>query len=181
MLLGEALIEAGVITDEQLKKAVLAQKRFPNHSLGRIVVKLFNVPVEIVETTFIKMVILPILEQWFRRELAFKPGPNGLNLADMLSVIEIDLTSFARYEGERVSFLRNDEGYYLEEKRHAKIESLSLEVKTFYLRTIRRQEITLHDAGFEVILGDSKHQVKPENPGFVAEARLKLMQALKQK
>ncbi len=179
MLLGEALIEASIISADQLKKAIVAQQRFPNHSLGRIIVKLFGVPVEIVETTFIKKVVLPFIDEWFREELAKKPGIGGVNLADMISSIDLDLSSYRRYEGEQVYFQRNDQGYYVEQNRDTKLEKISVKIDFFLVRTIRRQEVVLKDALFEVTLG--RKSIRPENPGFVAEYRLKLLHAMKEK
>lgn len=179
MLLGEALIEAEVITEGQLQKALLAQKRFPGHALGPIVAKLFDVPSEVVETVFIKKVVVPIIDRWFRRELASKPGPGGINLGDMISDITIDLMAYSRYEGELVSFRRNEQGYYLEQRREAKLEKVTVEKVAVTVRTIRRQEVSFANVALELAL-DSKY-VRPVNPGFVVEARLKLLQALKQK
>ena len=180
MLLGEALIDAAIISKEQLQKAMVAQKRFPNHSLGRIVAKLYDVPAEVIETVFITKVVVPVIEEWLRRQLASKPGPGGVDLAAMVAGIEIDLVSYSRYEGELVFFRRNEQdGYYVEQKRMNKLENVTVEIATITLLTIRRQRVVFNDVSLEVPLASKN--VRALNSGFLPEARLKLLHAMKQK
>ncbi|MEN8140112.1 MAG: hypothetical protein ABFR97_02710 [Thermodesulfobacteriota bacterium] len=178
MMLGEALVDAAIISTDQLKRAIVAQKRYPGHSLGQIVVKLYDVPVEIVETLFVKKVLVPALIRWLERELARLPGPGGENLTELIRRVEIGLAAFSRHEGEAVIFSRDEEGYFRQVERDARLERIKARVDSFVIHTTLGQQLCLEDEGFAMILG--KNKIKPDNPGFVPTVRLLLIQAMKE-
>lgn len=179
MLLGELLVAAKIITKTQLNQALKSQTRYPNHSIGKVISKVFNIPMEIIETTMITKSVLPRIETWFKKNIDQKSAKDGIPISSTIKECEFRINSYTRYEGEAVIFLRNEMGYYCEDSRDASLEKLALVIDTLRLVTRRKQEIILHDIHLDITLGSN--EIRAENPGFITEARLKLLHALKQK
>ncbi len=178
MLLGELLVAEKLISQTQLNQALKSQASSPNHSIGRVVSRMYNIPVELIETTLISKSVIPRIEAWFKHNIDQKSKKDGISLSSIISGIELNIKSYVRYEGEAVTFIRNELGYYCEDARDASLEKISLTLSTIKLTTIRKQEILLHDVHIDLTLGTGK--IHAENPGFITEARLKLIHALKQ-
>ena len=179
MLLGELLVKHKVITELQLSQALKAQTRYPNMSIGQVVSKVFNIPIEIIETTMITKSVLPKIEVWFKKNIDQKSKKDGIPPSATIKEFALDIAGYTRYEGEAVHFLRNEMGYYCEDSRDARMEKLAIVIKEIQLTTRRNQLITLNDIHLDITLGTN--EIRSENPGFIAEARLKLLHALKQK
>ncbi len=179
MLIGELLVKNHIITQTQLNQALKSHNRYPNHSIGQVVSKIFNISPETIETTLITKSIIPTIITWFQKNIARKTQKTAFPLSSSIKKVEIEISSYTRYEGEAVQFIRNEMGYYCEESRDTSLEKLALTLETIKITTIRKQEITLSDVHLNITLGSN--EIKTENPGFLAEARLKLLHALKQK
>lgn len=178
MLLGELLVQEKIITQMQLNQALKSQSRYPSHSIGKVVSKIFNIPMEIIETTMINHSVIPRIEVWFKKNIDKKSQKDGIPLSSTLKSFEVIINNYTRYEGESVQFIRNEMGYYCEDSRDARLEKISLIIETIKLTTRRKQEILLHDIHIDITLGTSA--IRAENPGFITEARLKLLHALKE-
>lgn len=179
MLLGELLVKNKVITQTQLNQALKSQTRYPNQSIGKVVSKVFNIPMEIIETILISKSVVPQLKSWFKKNIDQKLKANAIPLSSTIKNIELLISSYTRYEGEAVVFIRNEMGYYCEDTRDTRLEKLALVIEAIRLTTRRNQTIVLKDIHLDITLGTN--EIRAENPGFITEARLKLLQALKQK
>lgn len=177
MLLGELLVKNKIITQMQLNQALKAHDRYPNQSIGQVVSKVFNIPLEIIETTMLTKSVIPKIEVWFKKNIDQKP--KTIPPSSTIKTLEININSYTRYEGESVTFVRNEMGYYCEEIRDTSLEKLAIVIEEIRLTTRRNQVISLKDINIEISLGSNN--IKAENPGFITEARLKLLQAMKQK
>ena len=60
---GESLVDAGVITKEQRKEALLIQKEHPYRTIGDIVSSTFHIPTETVESVFVRSILIPAINQ----------------------------------------------------------------------------------------------------------------------
>lgn len=179
MLLGELLVKAKIISQMQLNQALKSQSRYPNHSIGKVVSKVFNVPMEIIETTMISKSVIPTIEVWFKKSIDQKSPKGAIPPSSTIKEITLNISTYTRYEGEAVHFIRNEMGYYCEDTRDVRLEKLSIIIDSLQLTTRRNQDIILHDIHIDVTLGSN--EIRAENPGFITEARLKLLHALKQK
>ena len=179
MALGELLVEAKIITQTQLNQALKSKSRYPKHSMGRVISKMFNIPMEIIETTMITKAIIPQIESWFKKNIDHKSPKDGIPPSATIKDVDLKISSYTRYKGEAITYIRNETGYYCEDTRDASLEKLALIIDTIKLTTRRKQEIILHDIHLDITLGTN--EIRAENPGFITEARLKLLQALKQK
>lgn len=178
MLLGELLVAEKLISQTQLNQALKSRHLYPTHSIGQVISTLFNIPMESIETIMISRYVVPTIEAWFKKNIDKRSKTDDIPLSSSLFAIDITISSFVRYEGEAVTFIRNEMGYYYEESRDAGLEKLALTVDTMKLTTIRKQDIMIHDIQLEFTLGTNA--IRAENPGFISEARLKLLHALKQ-
>ncbi|MEW6237779.1 MAG: hypothetical protein AB1656_20525 [Candidatus Omnitrophota bacterium] len=57
--LGQALIDSGVIDSRQLDEALAVQKEHSHRTLGEIVSSSYAVPMEMIETVFVKDILVP--------------------------------------------------------------------------------------------------------------------------
>ena len=179
MLLGELLVQEKVITQMQLNQALKSQSRYPNHSIGKVVSKVFNVPMEIIETVMMSKSVIPKIEVWFKHNIDQKSQKDGIPLSSTIKNFKLEINNYTRYEGEAVHFIRNEMGYYCEDSRDVRLEKIAIIIDTIQLTTRRKQEIILHNVNLDITLGTN--EIRAENPGFITEARLKLLHALKQK
>ena len=177
--LGKYLVEAEIITQKQLDHALKSQSRYPNWSIGKIIHQMFTVPMEIIETMMITRIVTPIIESWFKKNIDQKSQKDGIPLSTTIKDFTLTIHSYTRYEGEAVTFIRNKMGYYCEDTRESTSEKLSILIDTVKLTTRRQQEILLYKIKIAINLETNK--IKAENPGFITEARLKLLHAIKQK
>ncbi len=179
MLIGELLVKNKIITPTQLNQALKARSHYPNQSIGQVVSKVFNIPLEIIETTMLTKSLVPKIGVWFKKNIDQKSKNIGIPPSSTIKTLEININSYTRYEGESVTFVRNEMGYYCEEVRNTSLEKLAIVIEEIRLTTRRNQVISLKDIHIEITLGSD--EIKAENPGFITEARLKLLQAMKQK
>lgn len=179
MLLGEALIEAGLINEAHLKKALTAQASNPNLSLGEIITKLYDVPRDMVESHYITLAIIPLIKEWLQTELNKKEFSDGLPTGSVIADIAINVSAFSRHKGETVSFKRVEGGMYREISSLMKMERILTTIEFLVITTTKKQKITLNDVHLEVNLKNKG--VRPDNPGFLAEVNLRLQKAFKEK
>ncbi len=179
MLLGEALIAAGVITEAHLQKALQAQTRYTNLSLGEVIIKLFAIPRDVVESHYINRSIIPFIEEWLRTQLNKKAFSDGLSAGSTIANITVTIPSFTRYEGEAVSFELGADGMYQESSSLTRMERILAIIDPLIITTTRGQEIIIADVHLEVNLADK--EIRPDNPGFLSELKLRLLKAHKEK
>lgn len=179
MLLGTALIEAGVITEAHLHKALQTQASNPYLSLGDIIIKLYGVPRHVIESHYVSRAIIPLIKEWLQRQINTKEISAGLSLASTLADIAVTVPFFSRYEGETISFELIEDGMYRENSSLTKIEKIMAIIEPLVVTTTRQQSIIFHNVHLVVSLVDKG--VHPDNPGFLPELKLRLLKAFKEK
>jgi hypothetical protein len=179
MLLGEALLQAGVISKADLQKALETQTHNTHLSFGDIITKLFAVPRHVVESHYINLAISPFINEWLYKQLTKKSLSDGLPAENIIAGIALTIPVFSRYEGETISFERRADGMYQESSSLTKIEKITVIVEPLVITTTRQQQIIFHHVHLAVSLRDKG--IRPDNPGFLPEARLRLLKALKEK
>jgi hypothetical protein len=179
MLLGEVLIKAGVISPDDLQQALKTQVHNAHLSFGEIITQLFGVPRHVIESHYINHALIPFIRAWLEKQLRHQVIGPGMSAADCLADITINIPSFSRYEGEVVSFERQSDGMYGESASLTKIEKIIATVDPLELTTTKGQKIIFNNVHLEVGLRDKG--IRPDNPGFLSEVRLRLLQAVKGK
>ncbi len=180
MLLGEALIKAGLITEAHLNKALQAQTRYPTLSIGEVITKLFAVPRDEVETHYLNLSIIPFVKSWLLDQLNRTMFKNGVRVGSTIADIDITVPSFTRYEGEAVSYTRSDNGMYQEQSSLTRMERVLLIVDPLVLTTSHHQRLVFNTVNLEVSLDKEGKGVRPDNPGFLSEVKLRLLKAYKE-
>lgn len=82
---GEILIEAGIVNKTQLKEVLNLQKAYPYRTFGEIVSTTYGIPMETIETIFVKHTLIPsiksiLVEQLKKEETKFQSNvPIGVD------------------------------------------------------------------------------------------------------
>lgn len=179
MLLGEVLIKAGVISPADLQTALKTQVHNAHLSFGEIITQLFGVPRDVIESHYINLAMIPFIKAWLEKQLSRQVLGPGQSASDIIADISINIPNFSRYEGEVVSFERQTDGMYGESASLTKIEKIIATVDPLVITTTKGQKILFSNVHLEVGLRDKG--VRPDNPGFLSEVRLRLLQAHKGK
>ena len=179
MLLGEALIKAGIVTESQVQEALKAQSSNQHLSLGEVIHRLCAIPREIIESHYMALAIIPFIKEWLQKKLHKKSFADGLTLASTIADITLTIPRFSRYEGEVASFELLEDGMYKENSIQTKVERIRATVDPLIFTTVRKQEIVFNDVHLEIRLDEKG--VRPENPGFLSELKLRILKATKEK
>lgn len=179
MLLGEALIEAGLISKAHLHEALAAQASNPNLSLGEIITQLYDVPRDMIESHYITLAIIPRIKEWLQKQLNKKEFSDGLPTGSVIADIAISVSAFSRYKGDIVSFKRIEGGLYRESSALQKMEKILTSIDSLIITTTKQQKVELTNIDLEVNLQDKG--VRPDNPGFLAELNLRIQKTFKGK
>lgn len=177
MLLGEALIKANVMTEAQLEKAIKAKTSYPNLSLGGIIMKLFAIPRDVLESHYINHAIIPFIKEWLQKRMDEKMLSSGVTMGSTIAEIALTIPTFTSYEGEGIIFELGKDGMYQENKTHSKVERVLAIIDPLVITTTQGQEIIFNDIHIEVNL--TNKMVSSENPGFLSEVKIRLLKANK--
>ncbi len=178
MLLGEALIKAKVISQDQLQKALKVQASNTHLSLGEILVKLFSIPRDVVESHYASVYIIPFIEEWFQGQMDTKEFSDGVPLSSIIDNLALTVPSFTRHQGETVSFSLAEDGMYRENSFIMRMEKILATIDPLIITTKKQQKIVFNNVHLEVNLEDKG--VHPENLGFISEVKLRLWKSMKE-
>lgn len=178
MLLGQALIEAGVLTEAHIQKALQAQSRYPNLTFSEVISKLFGIPRDVVESHYINRSIIPFIKEWLQKQMDNKEFSDGFSAGSTIADIAITVPTFTRYEDEAVRFDLIADGMYKGGDSLTRMERILATIDPLVITTTRQQKIIVNDVNLELSLEEKR--VRPDNPGFLSEVKLRLLKAFKQ-
>ncbi len=179
-LFGEVLVQEEIITNEQLETALHTQKEEMGLALGDILCRDFSIPQETIETLFVNAVLLPFLKEWFPKTFKDKLEIKGVDFGLFITGFDISISSFSRTTSKQITFIKNPEGIFHNRRKDRTEEQINAVIDTMTIQTIRKQLLTFENIGIRVNLF-SKTFTLNDGPGFISEARIRLMQAIKQK
>jgi hypothetical protein len=179
-LFGELLVQKNIITKEQLNSALQSQKNGAGLALGDIIIRDFSVPQEKVEIIFANKILIPFLKTWLMRTFKEKLQIKGVDLSLFITGLDINISVFSRTTSKQVTFNRDIDGHFIPSSEDRTDELVNAVIDTMSIRTIRKQNITFTNIGVTVNLF-TKNLTLNDGAGFISEARIRLMQAVKQK
>jgi len=98
--LGQALLDAKVINSQQLDEALAIQKEQPHRTLGEIVSSALAIPMETIETVFVKDILVPSVKNMLAHHLKMEEEKFTQDLPikanQLIYDIEIISTKFCR-------------------------------------------------------------------------------------
>ncbi len=104
MRIGKALVDAGIISEEQLIQALRLHEQEPGRSLGEVVAKLFGIPVEKLDELNVRSVLLPRFRKLLlTRLLTISRGDKfakGLDVTSFITGITTLPESFVVQDGK---------------------------------------------------------------------------------
>ena len=104
----------------------------------------------------------------------------GVDFSFFITGLEISLSSFTRTTANQIIFVRKQDGKFQRNEQKRTDEQLNAVVETLTIQTVRKQKLTFTDISIKVNLF-TKTLSLIDGPGFISEARIRLMRALKQK
>ena len=179
-LFGEILVQKKIITEKQLHTALQTQKKDIGLALGDIVARDYSVPVEVLETLFVNELLTPFLKTWFMKTFKEKLKIKGADFSLFITDLDIHISFFTRATCNQTTFTQNTEGQFHRTRQDRIDEQINAVIDTMTIQTIRKQILTFTDIGIKVNLL-TKNLSLNDGPGFISEARIRLMQAIKQK
>ncbi len=179
-LFGKVLVQKKIITAEQLDTALQNQEKDTGLALGDIVSRDFSVPQEVVETLFVNEILIPFLEVWFMNTFKEKLKTKGNDFSHFISGLDISISFFTRTTSNQVAFSRNQSGQFQPSMKNRVDEQVNAVIDIMTIRTIRKQTLTFTGISVKVNLLSNNLSLT-DGPGFISEARIRLMQALKKK
>ncbi len=136
--IGEALIEAGLLSRMQLQRALQIQDECAYRSFGDIITSAYGIPSEKIESAFVNLVLLPALNDLLIHHLKTEENKFTSHIpikADQL-IYDIEIQTLTLKKTISSSFSKNDDQELVSEPRR----STSTELSGMLNLTIRTQE-----------------------------------------
>lgn len=111
-LLGELLVEAGLLTEEQLNSTLELQRSEPYRTFGDLVSTTFQIPQEMVEELFINKTLIPTIQQMLIQQLRAEEDKFTAKIpfqADQL-LYRVDVTSITLNRMHSKTFQKQENG-----------------------------------------------------------------------
>ncbi len=177
--LGWVLVLDGVISRQQLDKALSIQKLHPTRSIGEIICKLFNIPEGIIEAIFVREVLVPTISECVYTELRKSKTAQEVDIKELVPTVEVIISKFQRNTHSSKLFTFESPNSFQPSSQKSFLSTIECTIQQLELKTSFDTNIKFKDVILEYNI--QNQTISWDNPAVLTEAKVRLNQLIKGK